>query len=68
MFTRPRYVVRKCGAEDLYMQPGGAWGDYTTAKRFGDQDKADTAALHHGHEAYGLFPCSLPRPLHARKG
>jgi hypothetical protein len=43
----PKMVVRKntlAMAGDIWLQRDGSWGDYRTARRFPDQDKADAGA------------------------
>lgn len=40
----------------VWMQRDGSWGEYKTARRFADQDKADAGARAAGHEVFGLFP------------
>ncbi len=56
----PKYVVRKGGMKELYLQPDGSWGSYKTSKRFASQDKAGAAyeRLYAGHD-YGVFPTSV---------
>ena len=34
-------VVRRGGADDLYIQKDGTWGPYKSAKRFSTQDVAE---------------------------
>lgn len=41
---------------DLYIQRGGSWGAYRTARRFASQNAAERYATKHGIEIYGLFP------------
>lgn len=57
-WTRPRYVVRKNGTEELYLQRGQTWGPYETARRFRDQDAAGRVCDRMGGD-HGVFPCSV---------
>jgi len=52
--------------EDLYLQKDGTWGRYGTARRFDTQAEAD-AVCEATPDAGGIFACSVPRRLPARK-
>ena len=60
MMTKPYYVLRKNGFDELYLNAEHKWGSYKEALRFKTQEAAAEMDTSIGG-SNGIFPCSVPR-------
>lgn len=57
-----KFVVRRGGLKEEYIQPDGTWGRYETSKRFSSQAAAEAfRARYFSGRNFGVFPVSRVR-------